>query len=99
MGILSFFVSAICPLFLFLGITVKSKNKLNDFSLRLSFLFLLNAILLTYLTSSIDGSEGDYLYIFTLNTEQIDSFLKFSLTISLVSFIVFILNKIKKYDN
>ncbi|MBP1905406.1 hypothetical protein J2Z32_002036 [Paenibacillus turicensis] len=62
MGILSFFVTAICLLFLCLGIAVKSNNKLNDFSLTLSFLSLLNAILLTYLSSSFGGSESNYLY-------------------------------------
>lgn len=96
MGILSFFVTAICLLFLFLGIATKSNNKLKDFSLTLSFLFLLNAILLTYLRSSLGGSEGgNYLYIFTLNSEQINTFIMTSLALSLISFTAFILNKNK----
>ena len=93
MSILSFFVTAICLLFLFLGIAVKSKNKLKDFSLTLSFLFLLNAILLTHISDSFGGGKCNYLYIFTLNSEQMNSFLMTSLALSLISFTAFILNK------
>ena len=95
MSILSFFVTAICLLFLFLGIAVKSKNKLKDFSLTLSFLFLLNAILLTHISGSFGRGEGNYLYIFTLNSEKINTFLMTSLALSLISFTAFILNKNK----
>jgi hypothetical protein len=97
MGMLSFFVTALCLLFLFLGIVVKSNHKLKDFSIAFSFLFLLNAILLAYIGSSLGESESNYLYIFTLDSAQIHSFFMFSLMISLVSFTVFILNKSKKY--
>lgn len=58
-------------------------------------LFLLNAVLLTHIKSWYGEGESNYLYIFTLNSEQINSFFMNSLALSLISFTAFILNKNK----
>ncbi|MBP1906760.1 membrane-associated HD superfamily phosphohydrolase [Paenibacillus turicensis] len=94
---LSLLIVVVCIFLIFLNILTKSKNKLKDVSLSLSFIFSLNAVLLACYHSRLINSESsiEYLYIFTLKLDEIYSFLMFSLATALISFAVFIFAKNK----
>ena len=65
-------ISAICLLLLFI-IVIMAEEKIRVLSLVTSFLFALNAIVLLYryLPTMEGATEVSYLYLFSLNADQI----------------------------
>lgn len=80
-------VAVICFMLLFI-IFIMAEEKLKALSLIMAFLAAINAILLAYRMpfTMIGATEVSYLFLFTLNAEQIDWFFRISILVSLVSF-------------
>ena len=83
-------ISAICFLLLFI-IVIMAEEKIRVLSLLISFLFAMNSIILLYryLPTMEGATEVSYLYLFSLNADQIVLLFRLSVLISLVSFTIF----------
>ncbi|WP_027093550.1 hypothetical protein [Cohnella thermotolerans] len=83
-------ISIIC-IVVMLIIAIMSEEKLKVTSLLFSFLFALNSasLMFHYLEVAQGATDVSYLFIFSLNAEQIIHLFRLSIVISLVSFTVF----------
>ncbi|WP_151737560.1 hypothetical protein [Paenibacillus tengchongensis] len=83
-------ITALCLLLLFI-FALRAEEKLKVLCLVSAFLFALNAIVLLYryLPTMQEATEVSYLYLFSLNADQLILFFRSSLLISLVSFTVY----------
>ena len=73
---------------LLLVVLVMAEEKMKVLSLLIAFLSAINAILLAY-SAMPGGNVVSYLYLFSLDAEQTDLFLRISVLVSLVSFTTF----------
>lgn len=92
---LGFFVIFICLFFQFMFL-FRSDDKIKDLLLMLSYLFVLNSIVLLFgYVQTIQGATSvSYLSIFTLEASQIYPYFKISLGLALITFTLFLFKRI-----
>ncbi len=83
-------ISIICIVIMFI-IGITSEEKLKVFSLLFSFLFVLNSAFLMYhyIEAALGATDVRYLFMFSLNIEQIANLFRLSVVISIISFTIF----------